>query len=129
VPADPDAFAAGERQSVPIGNLTVEELYADRLAEQYEILAHHFSRAEDWGRTLDYLVKAAEKATQTFANSEPRALLRQRLLLGLLFFLQLALLFLGFLFGSLLGALALQDLAVVGHVDVTVLAVLGDLVP
>src|SRR5688500_13959332 len=37
----------------------IEELYADRLAEQYEVLAHHFSHAEDWPRALDYLLKAS----------------------------------------------------------------------
>ena len=46
--------------------LAIEELYGDRLAEHFEILAHHFSRAEDWPRALDYLLKAAEKATQAF---------------------------------------------------------------
>ena len=46
--------------------LAIEELYADRLPEHYEMLAHHFSRAEDWGRALAYLLKAAEKATQAF---------------------------------------------------------------
>ncbi|HET8577914.1 MAG TPA: adenylate/guanylate cyclase domain-containing protein [Methylomirabilota bacterium] len=44
----------------------VEELYADRLPEYYEVLAHHFSRAEDWERALHYLLKAAEKATHAF---------------------------------------------------------------
>src|SRR5262249_50975931 len=44
----------------------IEELYPDRLAEHYEVLAHHFSKAEDWPRALDYLLKAAEKATQAF---------------------------------------------------------------
>jgi class 3 adenylate cyclase/tetratricopeptide (TPR) repeat protein len=44
----------------------IEELYADRLPEQYEMLAHHFLKAEDWSRALDFLVKAAEKATQAF---------------------------------------------------------------
>jgi len=46
--------------------LAIEELYADRLPEHYEMLAHHFSRAEDWERALDYLVKAAQKATEAF---------------------------------------------------------------
>jgi tetratricopeptide (TPR) repeat protein len=46
--------------------LAIEELYADRLPEHYEMLAHHFSRAEDWERALEYLLKAAEKATQAF---------------------------------------------------------------
>jgi class 3 adenylate cyclase/tetratricopeptide (TPR) repeat protein len=46
--------------------LAIEELYADRLPEHYEMLAHHFSKAEDWPRALDYLLKAAEKATRAF---------------------------------------------------------------
>ncbi len=46
--------------------LAIEELYADRLPEHYEMLAHHFSRAEDWERALDYLLKAADKATKAF---------------------------------------------------------------
>ena len=46
--------------------LAIEELYAERLPEHYEMLAHHFSKAEDWERALDYLLKAAEKATQAF---------------------------------------------------------------
>jgi class 3 adenylate cyclase/tetratricopeptide (TPR) repeat protein len=50
--------------------VAIEELYRDRLAEQYEILAHHFSRAEEWTKALEYLLKAAEKATKTFATRE-----------------------------------------------------------
>ncbi|HTY80521.1 MAG TPA: adenylate/guanylate cyclase domain-containing protein [Candidatus Bathyarchaeia archaeon] len=45
----------------------IEELYADRLAEHYEVLGHHFSLAEDWERALHYLVKAAEKAVTAFS--------------------------------------------------------------
>ncbi|HKO22176.1 MAG TPA: adenylate/guanylate cyclase domain-containing protein, partial [Candidatus Eisenbacteria bacterium] len=44
----------------------IEELYADRLPEHYEVLAHHFFKAEDWTRALTYLLKAAEKATLAF---------------------------------------------------------------
>ena len=44
----------------------IEELYRDRLAEHYEMLAHHFTKAEDWERALDYLLKAADKATKAF---------------------------------------------------------------
>jgi class 3 adenylate cyclase/tetratricopeptide (TPR) repeat protein len=44
----------------------IEELYADRLSEHFEMLAHHFSRAERWDRALDYFLKAAGKATQNF---------------------------------------------------------------
>jgi predicted ATPase len=46
--------------------LAIEELYPDRLPEHYEMLAHHFSLAEDWERALDYLLKAAGKASQAF---------------------------------------------------------------
>src|SRR5262245_18129030 len=48
----------------------IEELYADRLAEHYEMLAHHFSRAEVWDRALEYLLKAADKAVQAFGLRE-----------------------------------------------------------
>jgi class 3 adenylate cyclase/tetratricopeptide (TPR) repeat protein len=57
----------------------VEELYADRLAEHYEVLAHHFSRAEEWSRALAYLCKAAEKASQGCATHEALTLYAQAL--------------------------------------------------
>ena len=50
--------------------LAIEELYADRLAELYETLAHHFGRAEEWERALDYHERAAEKAADELR--EPR---------------------------------------------------------
>jgi len=46
--------------------LAIEELYPDRLPEHYEMLAHHFLLAEDWERALDYLLKAADKASRAF---------------------------------------------------------------
>ena len=46
----------------------IEELYADRLAEHYETLAHHFSRGEDWERAVLYHERSAEKASATHAN-------------------------------------------------------------
>jgi transcriptional regulator with AAA-type ATPase domain/tetratricopeptide (TPR) repeat protein len=48
--------------------LAIEELYADRLAEFYETLAHHFGRAEDWERALSYHERAAERAAESFSN-------------------------------------------------------------
>ena len=44
----------------------IEELHADRLPEQYDVLAHHFSRTDDLERALRYLLAAAEKATRAF---------------------------------------------------------------
>jgi DNA-binding NtrC family response regulator/tetratricopeptide (TPR) repeat protein len=52
----------------------IEDLHGDRVAEQYEVLAHHFAEAKEWVKALDYLCKAAEKATQAFAIREALAL-------------------------------------------------------
>ena len=57
----------------------IEELYAERLAEHSDVLAHHFSKAEDWAKALEYLTKAAEKAVRAFANLEAVALYDQAL--------------------------------------------------
>jgi tetratricopeptide (TPR) repeat protein len=46
----------------------IEELYRERVADQVEVLAYHFSEAEDWGRALDYTVRAGDKAAAAFAN-------------------------------------------------------------
>ena len=55
----------------------IEELYAERLGEHYEVLAYHFARAEDRAKSLEYLVKAAQKAASTFANREAVVLYEQ----------------------------------------------------
>src|SRR5262249_39103839 len=43
----------------------------------YEVLAYHFAKAEAWDRTLDYAMKAADKAAKAFANREALALYDQ----------------------------------------------------
>ena len=48
----------------------IEELYADRLAENYEALAYHYYEGEEWEMALDYLEKAGDKATAAYANQE-----------------------------------------------------------
>jgi len=48
----------------------IEQLYADRLPEQYEILAYHFERAEQWRKAFDYLVLSARKALAALAVDE-----------------------------------------------------------
>ncbi len=57
----------------------IEELYAERLAEYYEVLAHHFVKGEEWAKALTYLLKVAEKTAQTFASREAIALYDQAL--------------------------------------------------
>ncbi|HKY74773.1 MAG TPA: tetratricopeptide repeat protein, partial [Acidimicrobiia bacterium] len=48
----------------------IEELYGDRLAEQYETLAHHYAESHDWEQALGYLDKAGDKAAAAYANQE-----------------------------------------------------------
>ncbi|MCH8995271.1 MAG: AAA family ATPase [Chloroflexi bacterium] len=48
----------------------IEELYADRLPEQYEALAHHYYKGQEWEKALDYLVKAGDKAAASYANQD-----------------------------------------------------------
>ena len=57
----------------------VEQLYADRLPEHYEVLAHHYARAEEWGKALEYLEWAADKAARAYANREAIGFLEQAL--------------------------------------------------
>ena len=48
----------------------IEELYADRLTEHYEELAHHYEQGEEGDKALEYLVKAGQKLQQAYANQE-----------------------------------------------------------
>ena len=59
--------------------LAIEELYPDRLAEQYEVLAYHFSKGEEWSKALPYLRQAGAKAAARGANREAVAHLEQAL--------------------------------------------------
>jgi class 3 adenylate cyclase/tetratricopeptide (TPR) repeat protein len=47
----------------------IEELYADRLAEHFEELAHHFSQGENWTKAFEYLVRSGDRAKDAYANS------------------------------------------------------------
>jgi class 3 adenylate cyclase/tetratricopeptide (TPR) repeat protein len=47
---------------------SMEELYADRLPEHYEMLAHHYLEGEVWEKALDYLEKAGDRAFALYAN-------------------------------------------------------------
>ncbi len=46
----------------------IEELYADRLADHYEELAHHYLLGEAWGKAFEYLVRSADRAKHAYAN-------------------------------------------------------------
>ena len=48
----------------------IEELYADKLAEHYEMLAHHYTKGENWPKALQYLIESADKAADACAVQE-----------------------------------------------------------
>ena len=49
---------------------TIEVLFKDRLVEFYDILFEHFVQTEKHDKTIDYGLKAAEKAQKGYANHE-----------------------------------------------------------
>ena len=55
----------------------IETLYADRLAEQVERLAHHAARGEVWDKAVTYLRQAGLKAFERSANREAAAYFEQ----------------------------------------------------
>jgi len=61
------AARAATRASSCVGE-AIEELYADRLGEHYEELAHHFVNGEAWDNALEYLVRSGDRARAGFAN-------------------------------------------------------------
>ncbi len=50
----------------------IEELYRDRLSEHFAELAHHFTRAEDWSKAMQYSALAGDQAALVFANVEAK---------------------------------------------------------
>ncbi len=50
----------------------IQELYADRIAEHYEELAHHFIEGEQWDEAFRYSVLAGDRAAHAFASAEAR---------------------------------------------------------
>jgi predicted ATPase len=57
----------------------IEKLYADRLHEQIELLAHHASRGELWEKAVEYLYQAGQKATERSAYKEAVSYFEQAL--------------------------------------------------
>lgn len=55
-----------ERSTVAIAR-TIEELYADRLGQHYELLAHHWELSDSPDRAIEYLVLAGEKSNNNQA--------------------------------------------------------------
>ncbi len=57
----------------------IEELYADRLPEHYELLAYHYGRSGEAEKAVEYLMLAAEKSNQNKAAQAAYEFFRQAL--------------------------------------------------
>jgi tetratricopeptide (TPR) repeat protein len=59
----------------------IEIVHAEWLADYYEVLAHHFSRADETPKAVDYLLKAGAKAMSVSAHHEALGVYRRVLVL------------------------------------------------
>ena len=59
--------------------LGLEELYAGRIVEAVEVIAHHFARGQIWDKAATYLRQAAAKAQAKSAHREARVALEEAL--------------------------------------------------
>ncbi len=57
----------------------IETLYADRIEEVYDRLAHHYARTHDSPKAVEYLSRFADKAARAYAHVEAIAALHQAL--------------------------------------------------
>jgi class 3 adenylate cyclase/tetratricopeptide (TPR) repeat protein len=48
----------------------IEQIYAERLEESYEMLAYHFDHGEVWEKAFRYLSRSGDKARLAYANQE-----------------------------------------------------------
>ncbi len=57
----------------------IEALFPDRLDEFYGLLSYHYTRAEEWAKAQEYLLKAGDQAGKIAADAEALAHYRQAL--------------------------------------------------
>ena len=57
----------------------IEALYPERLEEQYEALADHYSKSDNTEKAVEYLEKAGDKAAKYFSLAEARKQFRESL--------------------------------------------------
>lgn len=73
-----DSLLARQRKDLhEAAGRAIEEIYRERLEEQYELLMYHYSRSERWAKAIQYGREAAEKAERLSRFSEALAMLDQ----------------------------------------------------
>jgi tetratricopeptide (TPR) repeat protein len=75
-----ESLLAQRRQALhgAIGQ-AIEELYADRVAEQAAILAYHYARSVPQDKAIAYALLAGEQAARVYANAEATTYFEQAL--------------------------------------------------
>jgi len=69
-----DSLLIAHRESLhAAAGLALEVMYADRLAEYYELLAYHYGRSRNFDKAVEYLSLANRKAARRSAMVEARA--------------------------------------------------------
>lgn len=51
----------------------IEDLYGDKLEENYELLAHHYKNSDNMEQALNYLILAGEKASGLYSHIEAKS--------------------------------------------------------
>ena len=75
-----DGLLAGRRKRLhEAAGAALEELYAGRLEEVYDRLAHHYSHTDRSDKAVHYLDRFAERAVRTYAHAEASKALREAL--------------------------------------------------
>jgi class 3 adenylate cyclase/tetratricopeptide (TPR) repeat protein len=75
-----DSLITNQRRTLhTVAGQALEALYADRLEEAYDRLAHHYARTDEAGKAVEYLTRFAEKAARSYAHAEAVTALQEAL--------------------------------------------------
>jgi class 3 adenylate cyclase len=58
--------------------VAIENLYADRLHDFYELLAFHYEKAENWEKAAEYLGRSGNKNKQIFSKAESEGFFQRK---------------------------------------------------
>jgi hypothetical protein len=56
----------------------IEELYADRLPEYYELLAFHYEKAEQWEKAAEYYSRSGNKMREIYSKEESEEFFKRK---------------------------------------------------
>ena len=73
-----NSLLASKRKAIhALTGEVIEEIYSKRMAEHFEIVAHHFEQGEVWDKAIKYLVLSGKKALSNMANPSARTFFKK----------------------------------------------------